>query len=50
MTDAAGALTWNAQFRPFGEAHAITGTAAKALDDSAPLGALASSEVFGNGR
>lgn len=27
MTDAAGALTWDAQFRPFGETHAITGPA-----------------------
>lgn len=28
MTDATGAITWDAQFRPFGEVHAITGTAA----------------------
>ena len=27
MTDATGALTWDAQFRPFGTTHAITGTA-----------------------
>jgi len=28
LTDATGAITWDARFRPFGEAHAIAGTAA----------------------